>query len=61
MLFDRPYVAVEFPLTIPVYDVSPDGQRFLMLKEGERPEAPPVEVVVNWPEDLKRRMPTGTR
>jgi Tol biopolymer transport system component len=61
VLFDRPYVAIQLPQTIPVYDVSADGQRFLMLKEGERPEAPPIEVVVNWPEDLRRRIPTGTR
>ena len=36
MLFDRPYVTIQLPQTIPAYDVSPDGQRFLMLKEGER-------------------------
>ena len=61
MLFDRSYVSNQLPQTLPVYDVSPDGQRFLMVKEGERPAAPPVEVVVNWTEHLKRQMTTGGR
>ncbi|MGH9784258.1 MAG: TolB family protein [Terriglobia bacterium] len=40
------------------YDVSPDGQRFLMVKEGGF-ESPPsqINVVLNWFEDLKRRVP----
>ena len=42
------------------YDVSPDGQRFLMIK-GAAPEstaaAPPsLVVVLNWQEELKRRV-----
>jgi hypothetical protein len=45
------------------YDVSPDGQRFLMLKvsaETNAPNAPPVRITVveNWSEDLKRLVPT---
>ena len=43
--------------------ISPDGQRFLMLKEGEESEdtaAPPSIVVVqNWFEELKRLVPTN--
>jgi hypothetical protein len=43
------------------YDVSPDGQRFLMIKSappGERPAAPPLSltVVLNWAEELKARV-----
>jgi len=43
------------------YDVSPDGQRFLMLKASERQEAAPtqINVVLNWFEELKRRVPTN--
>ena len=33
MLFDRQYWLTPVQLTNPGYDVSPDGQRFLMLKE----------------------------
>jgi hypothetical protein len=41
------------------YDVSPDGQRFLMLKPGERDPAPTqINVVLNWFEELKRKVPT---
>ena len=44
------------------YDVSPDGKRFLMIKEGGGPDqtpAPPSIVVVqNWLEELKRLVPT---
>jgi Tol biopolymer transport system component len=41
------------------YDVSPDGQRFLMLKPGERDPAPTqINVVANWFEELKRKVPT---
>ncbi len=43
------------------YDVSADGQRFLMLKEtaGTSTSAPPpnMTVVVNWLEELKSRLP----
>ena len=44
------------------YDVSPDGRRFLMIKEapptGEGSAAPVQLVVVqNWTEELKRLVP----
>jgi eukaryotic-like serine/threonine-protein kinase len=43
------------------YDVSPDGQRFLMLKPSEQLGAAPtqINVVLNWFEELKRLVPTG--
>jgi len=42
------------------YDVSPDGQRFLMIKAGEHAtSATQINVVLNWFEELKRRVPTG--
>jgi Tol biopolymer transport system component/predicted Ser/Thr protein kinase len=45
------------PATIPNYDVSPDGQRFLMLKSSEQTQAAPtqINVVLNWFEELKRK------
>ncbi len=48
------------PATGPNYDVSPDGQRFLMLKPSEQEVAAPtqINVVLNWFEELKRRVPT---
>jgi hypothetical protein len=43
------------------YDVSPDGKRFFIIKEGNGPDqAPPtIEVVQNWTEELKRLVPTN--
>jgi serine/threonine-protein kinase len=42
------------------YDVSPDGQRFLMIKEtasGDQPSTlPSIIVVLNWVEELKARV-----
>jgi eukaryotic-like serine/threonine-protein kinase len=56
-LFEGPYVPT--PLTAPNYDVSPDGQRFLMLKPSPSTEVAPtqINVVLNWFEELKRRVP----
>jgi Tol biopolymer transport system component len=49
--------------TFPSYDVSRDGQRFLMLKPSEQEAAAPtqINVVLNWFEELKRRVPTGKK
>ncbi len=42
------------------YDISPDGQRFLMIKEADEDEGQPgqINVVLNWFEELKRLVPT---
>jgi eukaryotic-like serine/threonine-protein kinase len=43
------------------YDVTPDGRRFLMMKEstaGDRSHPPNMVIVLNWHEELKRRVPT---
>jgi eukaryotic-like serine/threonine-protein kinase len=52
------------PGTTPNYDVSPDGQRFLMIKPSEASEAAAptqINVVLNWFEELKRRVPTDKK
>ena len=42
------------------YDVAPDGERFLMIKESGSGETPSMELilVLNWFEELKRLVPT---
>ena len=43
------------------YDISPDGKRFLMIKEGgpgDETEATQLILVLNWFEELKRLVPT---
>ncbi len=59
MLFEGPYLPT--PGTTPNYDVSRDGQRFLMLKSNAREQAAPtqINVVLNWFEELKQKVPTG--
>jgi serine/threonine protein kinase/Tol biopolymer transport system component len=60
MLFEGSYVST--PRTSPDYDVSPDGQRFLMLKPPDQAQAPaPINVVLNWTDELKQQVPTGTK
>ncbi len=57
MLFEGQYQPT--PVTFPNYDVSPDGQRFLMLKPVEQTQAAPtqINVVLNWFEELKQKAP----
>ncbi len=61
VLFEGPYVPT--PSTFPNYDVSPDGQRFLMFKPSEQAQAAPtqINVVLNWFEELKQKAPTGKK
>ena len=49
------------PGTLPNYDVSPDGQRFLMIKPSEQGQVAPtqINVVLNWFEELKQKVPKG--
>ena len=40
------------------YDVSPDGDRFLMLEDANDSATSEIVVVLNWFEELKRLVPT---
>lgn len=58
----RPYYSGNLvtPNTLRSYDVSADGQRFLMIKNAETgPSASAARIIVvqNWFEELKRRVP----
>ena len=44
--------------SLPNYDLSPDGQRFLMLAPVGTGGATQINVVLNWTEELKRLVPT---
>jgi hypothetical protein len=44
----------------PAYDLHPDGRRFIMVEqEAPIPVSRQVNIVVNWFEELKRRVPSG--
>jgi Tol biopolymer transport system component len=55
MLFQGQYVTLAN--STPNYDVTADGQKFLMLKSAVQPTQ--IDVVVNWFEELKQKVPTG--
>jgi serine/threonine protein kinase/Tol biopolymer transport system component len=61
VLFEGQYEPAPFPIAN--YDVSPDGQRFLMLKPSGSAEAAPtqINIVLNWFEELKQKVPTGKK
>jgi len=45
---------------LPGFDISPDGQRFLMLKMEMEIEPSTIHVVLNWFEELERLVPVAT-
>jgi eukaryotic-like serine/threonine-protein kinase len=61
VIFEGSYLPT--PLTFANYDVSSDGQRFLMLKptEQEQSAATQINVVLNWFEELKQKVSTGKK
>ena len=58
-LFEGPYLLAQ-PARHRVFDVSANGQRFLMIKEGTDTSSGQQQVVVvlNWFEELTRLVPT---
>jgi serine/threonine protein kinase len=54
LVFERAGYGMIGPVTL--WDISPDGRRFLMVKLGERKPKPVTEMILvqNWFEDLKR-------
>jgi Tol biopolymer transport system component len=61
-VLQRPYYTTASLIRPPgPYDVSADGQRFLMLKQvtnpSQAPEPATVVVVKNWTEELRRLVP----
>jgi eukaryotic-like serine/threonine-protein kinase len=56
VLFEQRY-AFGSAQTVPNYDVSPDGERFVMVKDDSASGR--INVVLNWLEELKRLVPTN--
>jgi serine/threonine-protein kinase len=61
LLFEKPGYGRGDPIRS--YDLSLDGQRFLMVKLEQRKPSPVTEMVLvqNWFEELKRLVPTGKK
>jgi len=47
------------PLVGADYDVTPDGERFVMLGGDPQGAVTQLNVVLNWFEELKRRVPAA--
>jgi len=57
VLFEGPYTSGQgFRQN---YDVTPDGQRFVMVRAAQGSEQAQINVVLNWFEELKRLVPTN--
>jgi serine/threonine-protein kinase len=66
VMFGSPRPVVKWPNVDGgrAYDVSADGQRFLLLKDaptaaGQKSALPEIHLVINWFEELKRLVPTN--
>ena len=56
----KPRLLFESPMALSQrdFDVTPDGQSFLIIQAGEQQaEANQINVVLNWFEELKERVP----
>ena len=58
VVFDEPYEPGFGGTGTPGYDVSLDGERFLMVQRNAD-AAPGYTVVLNWFEELKRLVPVN--
>ena len=55
-LFAGPYVFDSFNRG---FDITPDGERFIMLESAANQDASKLVLVLNWFEELKRLVPTN--
>ncbi|GMR23300.1 MAG: hypothetical protein BMS9Abin37_1717 [Acidobacteriota bacterium] len=61
ILFEEPYYAATTSWLGRTYDISPDGQRFLVIQDPKKDTSAPMSmtVVLNWFQELKARVPYG--
>jgi hypothetical protein len=69
VVLGNPQVVVKGPYAFGInagrhYDVSPNGQRFLLFKDapapdGQKPAAPEIHLVQHWAEELKAKLQAG--
>ena len=57
LLFEEPYALASANSGMQTYDVTADGQQFLMVSETQTTAE--LTVVLNWFEELKARVPTN--
>jgi serine/threonine-protein kinase len=69
VVLGNPQVGAKGPYSVAInagrhYDVSADGQRFLVLKDaqapdGQEPAAPEIHLVQHWVQELEAKLPAG--
>ncbi len=59
VLFEGRFAITHRPDTPRNYDVSRDGQRFLMVQTVDDPAPTQINIVLNWFEELERLVPTN--
>ncbi len=59
ILFEKASTTTPWNNDVAQYDVSPDGQRFLMLEPVEPVDATEITLIQNWFQELKRLVPTA--
>ena len=62
LLFDNPEYVLTRTWNWRAFDLSPDGERFLMVKriaDSDAGSNPEIRVFLNWSEELKRLVPTN--
>jgi hypothetical protein len=57
VLFDGPYTYSN--IGSQNYDLTPDDRRFVMIRPASEAAAPPLNIVTNWFEEVKRLTPAG--
>ena len=58
IIWDAPkFENLQFQASSPYYDVMPDGEHFVVLLAPQYPSPTHYNVVVNWLEELKQRVP----
>jgi hypothetical protein len=45
--------------SVEFWDITPDGERFAIIRPGERQRLTRINVVLNWFDELQRKVPTG--
>lgn len=60
-LFEFPAVVSSFP-GMGVYDISPDGERFVVIKDeaaGEQPDSSHLRFILHWFDEIDSKVPKG--
>jgi hypothetical protein len=57
LLFEGTYLRADRALPFTTYDVTADGQYFIMLQSTENAAPRQINIVLNWAEELKRLVP----